>query len=62
MSVLTEAGALLPLGIQLMWLFSENKPDFSKLTDIFGDLFTDVPRPSQFFRVEVTSELLVVDI
>jgi geranylgeranyl diphosphate synthase type 3 len=62
MSVLTEAGALLHLGIQLMQLFSENKSDFTKLTDILGLYYQIYNDYRNLFRMEVTSELLVVDI
>jgi hypothetical protein len=62
MSVLTETGALLHLGIQLMQLFSEKKSDFDKLTDILA-LYCQIEKDYRnLFRMEVTSELLVVDI
>jgi hypothetical protein len=62
MSVLTEAGSLLHLGIQLMQLLSENKSDFTKLPGIFG-LYMQIQNDYRnLFRMEVTSELLVVEI
>jgi hypothetical protein len=62
MSVLTEAGSLLHLGMQLMQLLSENKSDFSKLPGIFA-LYMQIQNDYRnLFRMEVTSELLVVDI
>jgi geranylgeranyl diphosphate synthase type 3 len=62
MSVLTETGALFHLGIQLMQLFTENKSDFTKLNEIFGLYFQIHNDYRNLFRMEVTSELLVVDI
>jgi hypothetical protein len=35
-TVLMEEGAILHVGIQIIELFSENKSDFTKLTDIVG--------------------------
>jgi geranylgeranyl diphosphate synthase type 3 len=62
MFVSTEAKSLCRLAIQLMQLFSENKTDFNKLIDIFG-LYTQIQNDYRnLFRIEVTSELLVVDI
>jgi hypothetical protein len=50
------------VGIQLMQLFSENKFDFTKMTDILG-LYCQIHNDYRnLFRMEVTSELLVVDI
>jgi geranylgeranyl diphosphate synthase type 3 len=62
MFVLTEAKSLFHLGIQLMQLFSENKSDFTKLTDILGLYYQINNDYRSLFRMEVTSELLVVDI
>jgi geranylgeranyl diphosphate synthase type 3 len=62
MCVLTESKSLYQLGIQLMQLFSENKTDFNKLIDIFG-LYIQIQNDYRnLFRIEVTPELLVVDI
>jgi hypothetical protein len=62
MSFLTEAKSLYWLGIQLMQLFSENKTDFNKLIDNFG-LYIQIQNDYRnLFRIEVTYELLVVDI
>jgi geranylgeranyl diphosphate synthase type 3 len=61
-SVLTETGAPLHLLIQLLQLFSENKSDFTKLTDIFVLYYQIYNDYRNLFRIEVTSELFVVDI
>jgi geranylgeranyl diphosphate synthase type 3 len=61
-SVLTERGAPLHLLIQLMKLFSENKSEFTKMPGIFG-LYVQIQNDYRnLIRMEVTSELLVVDI
>ena len=62
MSVLTETGALFSLGVQLQQLFSENTADFNQLTGILGlycQIFNDY---RSFYKQEVTSELLVLNI
>jgi hypothetical protein len=60
MSVFTESGAVLHLFIQLMQLFSENKSDFTKLTEILG-LYCQIQNDYRnHFRIQVNSELLVV--
>jgi geranylgeranyl diphosphate synthase type 3 len=61
-SVSTETATMLHLVIQLMQLFSENKSDFNKLTDILGLYFQIHNDYRNLFRMQVTSELLVVDI
>jgi len=62
MSVLTEAGVLFSLDIQLMQLFSEITADFTKLTGIL-ELYYQIPNDySSLYKQEVTSELLVLDI
>jgi geranylgeranyl diphosphate synthase type 3 len=62
MSALTESRSLYLLGIEMMQLFSENKTDFNKLIDIFA-LYIQIQNDYRnLFRIEVTSELLVVDI
>ena len=62
MSVLTEAGKMVILGIQLLQLFSENTADFTKLTDILV-LYCQISNDYRnICRQEVTSELLVLDV
>jgi geranylgeranyl diphosphate synthase type 3 len=62
MFALTETVAALRLVMQLMQLFSENKSDFSNLTHTFGLYFQIYNDYRNLFRMEITSELLVVDI
>jgi geranylgeranyl pyrophosphate synthase len=58
----TETGVLFTLGMQLMQLSSENKDDFTKLTDNFGLYYQIWNDYHNLFRHEVISELLIVDI
>jgi hypothetical protein len=58
----TETGAEIALSIQLMQLSSENKDDFTKLTDNLGLYYTIRNDYHNLFMHEVISELLVVDI
>jgi geranylgeranyl diphosphate synthase type 3 len=53
---------LFALEMQLMQLSSENKDDFTKLTDILGLYYQIRDDYLNLFRHEVNSELLVVDI
>ena len=62
MSVLTEAGALFDLGIQLLQLFSENTADFTKLTGNLGLYCTIYNDYENLHKHEVTSVLLFLDI
>jgi hypothetical protein len=58
----TETGAPITLGMQLMQLFSENRDDFTKLRDslaLFLQIFDDF---FDLLRHEVNSELLESDI
>ena len=62
MSVLTETGALFILGVQLLQLFSENTADFNQLTGILGLYYTIINDYHSFYKQEVTSELMVLNI
>jgi geranylgeranyl diphosphate synthase type 3 len=50
------------LQMQLMQLFSDNKDDFTKLTDIVGLYYQILDDYYNLFRHKVNSELLVSDI
>jgi len=62
MSVLTETGGLMCLGVQLMQLFSENKADFTKLLGILGVYYQIINDYYNLCWQEVISELLLLDI
>jgi geranylgeranyl diphosphate synthase type 3 len=59
---ITEAGAQITYGLQLMQLFSENKDDFTKLTYNLGLYFQIFDDYFDVLEKEVNSELLVSDI
>jgi geranylgeranyl diphosphate synthase type 3 len=54
----TEAGELFTLGMQLMQLFSENKDNFTKLTDILGLYYQIWDDYHNLCKKQVNSELL----
>jgi geranylgeranyl diphosphate synthase type 3 len=58
----TEIGALITLGMQLMQLFSENRDDFTKLLDSLGLFFQICDDFFDLLSHEVNSELLKSDI
>jgi geranylgeranyl diphosphate synthase type 3 len=58
----TETGVQFATGMQLMQLFSENKDDFTKLTDTLGLYYQIWDDYLNLFKQEVNSDLLVSDI
>jgi geranylgeranyl diphosphate synthase type 3 len=55
----TETGAQFTIIMQLMQLFSENKDDFTKLTDTLGLYYQIWDDYHDLFKPEVSCELLV---
>jgi hypothetical protein len=58
----TETGAEFTLAIQFLQLFSENKDDFTKITDNLGLYFQIWNDYQNLFGQEVNSELIVSDV
>jgi geranylgeranyl diphosphate synthase type 3 len=61
MSVLSETGGLFMLAIRLVQLFSDNKADFTKLTEILGLYFQIRDDYCNLSLQEVTSDLSFLD-
>jgi geranylgeranyl diphosphate synthase type 3 len=58
----TETGSQVTIVMQLLQLFSENKDDFTKLTDIVGLYYQIRDDYYNVLTQKVNSELLVSDI